>query len=738
MGVYKTTALSKLAIAVMLNVTVAAPSYAYTLNHQPMYVTGGQESSQGRAPQARQQVRDNQDFEAQVETRNQAAPAQVATTDSGLAAGSSAAAAAAMLTEDEESFAPAPNNAASAAANAAGAAGAVTGTGAAAAMALMEDEDSGAAPAPAQTQSVAPSVPSYARAPEPRAPEPRQATRPATSGAGYVIPRPNYNVNYASKDVRTHMQGNAYLSVDNTKSEMDQQAAEYDQSVISNLQARNFDPSQLTLDALKDQRLSSYDKDMWKEDQARRSANPFGDMFALEDLYNTIPRGSTAYYVRNDLDGKKFLNIMTHSLDRYLKDYEIGFVLLDDRGLVALYNNNDFPLEGIANFQLAYIAGVAMNRLGDNLDMHVRYVATDLNRNVYSPFATSVLQDVQSRIRKYEDLQQAKAEALARGEEWPPEPVETEEEDEDGEGPKGPPPIVIAKVLQPAGRTEGFDTLVEKQERKDSTYRSVNASNYVDPSQNILVSDRITKTKADLIGEWDKSEACNKDRFSAKLNAYTSTQLKSLFYYGLNFNDPNAADLLMAYIGSATAMNFELKSKGINHTRYNIQMSDVKQSPELNYHNASPLFDMAKLYAMYVKDKQFPIAVSNEIDAALDNTVNVKRGIYRGITNSIRKDSDEDYATLTIRSISGLSGFGLYSPKGVTTELAFIEYKGERYIMAVGIKNIPARNANEFKSNSEKYVSFVTTHMFNLMREAFPYLRSNPVITDNNSGRRAY
>lgn len=750
MGVFKSTPLSKLAIAVLLNITIAAPSFAYTLNYQPGYITDKQKTEQTRTQRPQQVVDRQKGFQSQVETNNQATQRQanaaaataVATEsndpiidpnlwqspeDNATEGENAAASAADMFADDEDTsssqVAPAPN---------------IT-PAQTPAMQVVPRVATSTSPQPIAAPAQKPSVPSYARSPQPQV---QVQSVPSTvnnsfaaSGEnnGFVIPQPKSSVNYGSGNVRTNLHGNAFYTIDSTKQEVDSKAAVQTQSIISNIQAHAKSTEQVSSSDIMSQRLSIDQKQAWKADQERRRANPFGNLFALEDLYNTIPHGSTAYYVRKDIDSQKFLKIMSDTLERYLKDYEVGITILDDRGLVALYNNNDFPLDGIANLQIAYIAGVAMNRFEDKMDMHVRYVATDINRSVYSPFASAALQEVNIKLKKYEELKRLKAEAEARGEPWPPE--EEESDDEEGK-PKGPPPIVIAKIIQPPMRDSNFLTIFEQQENENEGLGRQSSRAY--DHETVIVSDRETKTMPDLISEWNKSEACHKDHFNPKLNVYTSSQLKSLFYYGLNFGDPNAADLLLGYIGSTTALNFELKSKGINHTRYNIQMADVRQSPELTFHNYSPLFDMAKFFAVYIKDKDFPGSVANEIESALDNTVNVKRGIYRGITNSIRNDPDEDYGTLKVHSISGQSGFGYKGLRGVATELAYIEYKGEHYIIAIGIKGVPARNTSELKSNSEKYVSFIANNIFNLLRETYPFLRSDKPILSQRERRRAY
>lgn len=814
----------KFVLAAFVNVAAVAPSYAYTLNHQPYYSMSDDNVVDNA--QAPSQVLDNTSYAGQVETRNQQtadkahaahdaqnqvnpqddpivdpvlmsaeegmpqavkasynpasdnaaqAPAKMSAaanmaamlgedvsnvpaaqagtakptavnqaaananpTGSKAVPGSAAATMAAMLGENVEQPSasnPARNAQASAQTSvSAQTSGLAQQSGSAQAKAShtqtaqaqashqsknSEQSPSTHSPRQAETQPANPSTPAYARNGSANNGAASAAAHLAQSNNGsYVIPRPQFNVDYAPRDVKVYMQSNAYVDVEGTKGQSDKHAADYDKRVMSSLMARNVDPSQMSLESLKEQRLSLYDLDKWKDDQAKRDSNPFGDLYALDDVYQSIPEGATAYYIRSDIDQAKFLKIMSSSLDRYLKEYELGITILDDRGLVALYNNNDFPLEGICALELAYVTGTAMNRLGDTIDMVLRYNATELNRAVYSPFATLVFQNVQKRLKEIEAEAKAKAAAEANGEEYEP-PVNNQ------------PQPVVAKVVQLAERSEGFELPTFYASPEDAENEPAPSHRYASAAQNnsliqdVAVSDTFHKSEVDLVKEWNQSEARNKDRFSEKLNVYTTSPIKTLLYYSLNYDDTNAADLLLSYLGSVTSLNFELSSKGIKHTRYNVLTSDVQQSPELNYHNFSPLFDMAKQYATYIKDPEFPSEVRDVIDSALDNDLNEKHGIYRGITNAIRKDSPDDRSTLQVHSIAGLSGFGPRSYKGVATEVAFVKYKGERFIIAIGLKGVPGRDISSLRNDSEKYIAFTASNMFNLLRETYPFLKTN-------------
>lgn len=788
MAVVNRSLLGKIAIAALLDVAVAAPGYAYTLNHQPYYQNSDNVVDNSAQSANSGQVAESQNFSGQVETMNQSSY------ENNGDAVDSAQRALESLTDDpvvDPDFmgfnddpsawkTPIDDTASNAAnqpqaeqasnadtkasvpayarQNSAASTDSPSITSAAAQAAAFISDEEFAADDDGNTNPVSEVVspvqqvsssntPSRSSAVEPRSNQSRTASvEPrsnqsrtavadnqynqynqdsapmAQAGAnynGYVIPSPKFNVDYATRDAKVRLQGNAYVSVDASKAETAEEAAKYDNNVISRLKSRNVDPSTISLESLKEQRLSLYDLDRWKIDQDKRAANPFGDLYELENMYKTIPAGSSAYYVRHDIDKDKFLSIMGSSLDRYMKNYALGITVLDDRGLVMFYNNNDFPLEGISNLEIAYLAGKTMYRQGDNIDMRLRYNATDLNRSVYSPFANLVLQDVYTKLKEYE--QREKNKAAAANDKNKEQSADTENSNSEYV------PVKVVKMISDIGRTEGFDLpnfgQTETEEPDSKKKRSTVDRAALD--QQIFVSDSIVKTHNDLLKEWSKSEARNKDRFSEKLNAYTSSPIKTILYYMLNYDDSNAADLLLGYLGSTTALNFELKSNHIMHTRYNVLTSDVKQSPELNYHNVSPLFDMAKLYAAYIKDKEFPDAVRNLIDSALDNSLNTKRGIYRGISNSIRTDSPEDRSSLQVFSIDGLSGVGAYSTYGVATELAYINYKGERLIIAIGVKNIPARNMTELKKNGEKYISFTASNIFNLLRDAYPFLKTD-------------
>lgn len=782
MAVVNRSLLGKIAIAALLDVAVAAPGYAYTLNHQPYYQNAGNVVDKSAQSSQSGQVAESQNFSGQVETINQSSY------ENNGDAVDSAQKALESLADDpvvdpdfmgfnddpsawktpiddtaldntnQAQAAQSPNTGAKpsvpsyARQNSVASTDSLRNSSAAAQAAALVSEDAFSAGdeddsmktsevvAPAQ-QVRSSDASSRATAVEPRGNKPTRAaavnprnnqnrtaasynqspdsmTQAGANYNGYVIPSPKFNVDYATRDAKVRLQGNAYVAVDASKSQTAEDAAKYDSNVISRLKSRNVDPSTISLESLKEQRLSLYDLDRWKIDQDKRAANPFGDLYELENTYKSIPAGSSAYYVRHDIDKDKFLKIMGSSLDRYMKNYDLGITVLDDRGLVMFYNNNDFPVEGISNLEIAYLAGKAMYRQGDTIDMRLRYNATDLNRSVYSPFANLVLQDVYTKLKEYEERERNKA-AAANG--------KNKEQSSDTESANSDyVPVKVIKMIADIGRTEGFDLpnfgQTEPVETDTKKKRNVDRAAL---DQQIFVSDSIVKTHDDLLKEWNKSEARNKDRFSEKLNAYTSSPIKTILYYMLNYDDSNAADLLLGYLGSTTALNFELKSNHIMHTRYNVLTSDVKQSPELNYHNVSPLFDMAKLYAAYIKDKEFPDDVRNLIDTALDNSVNTKRGIYRGISNSIRADSPEDRSSLQVFSIDGLSGVGTYSTYGVATELAYINYKGERLIIAIGVKNIPARNMTELKKNGEKYISFTASNIFNLLRDAYPFLKTD-------------
>lgn len=742
MAALKKSLLGKLAIAAIVEATCVVPSYAYTINHQPYYSTSDNVvDSAGSAGQ----VSDSQNYSGQVETINQFSQEPVNVNDPAdnvTANANDPEVDPVMINLNDDSLWKEPvddtkqassvpsyarqneeNNATARNANSATPRNANANARQQKATTKPTVRDNQSANRQSRLSQSGRAVDDSIQ----RTARNAQTADNAPSSKGFVIPRPQYSVDYSPRDIKIQQQSNAYISVEGSKAESDKLAAEYDRGVISQLRSRNLDPANFTLDTLKEQRLSLYDREKWKDDQAKREANPFGDLYQVEELYRKIPVSSAAYYIRDGIDKTKFLDIMQRSLDRYLKHYELGITILDDNGLLLLYNNNDFPLEGISNLELAYIAGVAMNRHGDNMNMRVRYNATHLNRLVYSPFANLVLQDVQTRLRELEEAEKARALAQASGKEKKEEPKK-EEKKQEGTVVSNQ-QRVIARVVSSIDRSEGFDLpnpeLLAEQNSVDTPLRYATKEQNYTLNQKVVISDSVVKSEVELIKEWNISDARNRDRFSARLNAYTSSPIKTILYYMLNYDDPNAADLLLGYLGSTTALNFELKSRGVHHTRYNVLSSDVVQSPELNYHNASPLYDMARVFALFIKDKDVSVEVKDLVKSALDNNINSKRGIYRGISNAVRHDSPEDRSSMQVYSISGLSGFSPSSLYGVATEVAYVQYRGERFIIAIGIKGITGRTVSALKNDGDKYISFTASNIFNLLRETYPYLNTD-------------
>lgn len=484
------------------------------------------------------------------------------------------------------------------------------------------------------------------------------------SGRSFVVPAPSANVDYSGKKNLT-AQGNGHFSMPTMQESVEQAEQNFDPLAspyydpitggidikrMQEAQAREAIASgkrpfaQLGPDEAMEARLRLYDQMQVLKRANDPNFKAFGDFSRQDEVYNSLPKTKDVFFVDEGGDFTKLQQAVAR-IEQNL-GAEMGFVLLDNDGLVALKDNSLYPLYGLDNFHLAYAVARLMSSRGDTGSTVIRFASNSVRDDIKSPMLASLRFTGSSK-----NVDRAKADAQVTGAQ------------------RGK---VIAEMMrdQQLGRSS-------RPDREEILQASTS-------------SDRFKRDQQML------------ERRLKEGVPYTIL-LSELFNYALEEGDPNANDVLVNYLGSLATLEISDHIKGLTDVSFKTKNSEIIANSKLINDNQASLYSSAKLLALYSQDSELTEDARGLIDDIMYFNVKDRGYIQKGVRDSIASHSrrntintgnsnDGEYEEIdyAIYSTVGIGGVDQsLGARTVISDLALIKYQGYSVVMAISIRNMP-------------------------------------------------
>lgn len=485
---------------------------------------------------------------------------------------------------------------------------------------------------------------------------------------GMTVPRPNMNTDYsANKSFIGH--GNAHYDAPNIKTNANNTGANAKEDPLA---SPYYDPftgevnvpesvkAQQRLDRIaaeqqkklteEEDRLAQYDIDRAKQLTEDPNYKPFGDFAAHDRMYRRMPLGKDVFYVASGKD-IKWLHNQIAPIERDL-GADIGFVLLDQNGLVALKDNSPFPLYGLSKFHLSYAVGALMSVRAETSSHQVKFDAGRLSRNIVSPLLESLTGANRAAIEE--------------------------------------------------SVTGGYGARRSKSERNRML-----ASAAKKVQSGTAAKDR-AEARANSVPINQQATAYTTETHGNNM----TISLGELMFYNLALGDANASSILLDYLGTIKTLEVFDKTKGLEHVQYKTSELDTAISPVLIENNHAPLYESAKLFASYSQDKDISLEVRQAINDMLYNNQATRNTIQKGVRESIEGESVEVLNNFNIYS-QGQSADYIEARRSrpVVSDMALIEYRGQRIVMVIACRNIKGQ-LNRTQVNAEDAIASVARVLF--------------------------
>ena len=132
-------------------------------------------------------------------------------------------------------------------------------------------------------------------------------------------------------------------------------------------------------------RLKDYDKERVAQLKDANQYVPFDGLVQHDAVYSYLPEDAQVFYIDREVDRARLEEDITQIEKR--SHGTLGFVLLDQNGIVALKDNSAYPLVGLSKFHLAYAVASLMSDRLENQNTRVFFFTDMLRSDVYSPLA---------------------------------------------------------------------------------------------------------------------------------------------------------------------------------------------------------------------------------------------------------------------------------------------------------------------------------------------------------------
>lgn len=485
---------------------------------------------------------------------------------------------------------------------------------------------------------------------------------------GMTVPRPNMNTDYsANKSFIGH--GNAHYDAPNIKTNANNTVANPKEDPLA---SPYYDPftgevnvpesvkAQQRLDRIaaeqqkklteEEDRLAQYDIDRAKQLTEDPNYKPFGDFAAHDRMYRRMPLDKDVFYVASGKD-IQWLHNQIAPIERDL-GADIGFVLLDQNGLVALKDNSPFPLYGLSKFHLSYAVGALMSVRAENSSHQVKFDAGRLSRNIVSPLLESLTGANRAAIEE--------------------------------------------------SVTGGYGARRSKTERNRML-----ASAAKKVQSGTAAKDR-AEARANSVPINQQATAYTTETHGNNM----TISLGELMFYNLALGDANASSILLDYLGTIKTLEVFDKTKGLEHVQYKTSELDTAISPVLIENNHAPLYESAKLFASYSQDKAISLEVRQTINDMLYNNQATRNTIQKGVRESVVGESAEVLNNFNIYS-QGQSADYIEARRSrpVVSDMALIEYRGQRIVMVIACRNVKGQ-LNRTQVNAEDAIASVARVLF--------------------------
>lgn len=485
---------------------------------------------------------------------------------------------------------------------------------------------------------------------------------------GMTVPRPNMNTDYsANKSFIGH--GNAHYDAPNIKTNANNSVANTKEDPLA---SPYYDPftgevnvpesvkAQQRLDRIaaeqqkklteEEDRLAQYDIDRAKQLTEDPNYKPFGDFAAHDRMYRRMPLGKDVFYVASGKD-IQWLHNQIAPIERDL-GADIGFVLLDQNGLVALKDNSPFPLYGLSKFHLSYAVGSLMSVRAENSSHQVKFNAARLSRNIVSPLLESLT---------------------------------------------GANRLAIEESV-----SGGYGA------RRSKTERNRMLASAVKKVQTGTTAQDRAEARANSVPINQKATAYTTETHGNNM----TISLGELMFYNLALGDANASSILLDYLGTVKTLEVFDKTKGLEHVQYKTSELDTAISPVLIENNHAPLYESAKLFASYSQDKGISLEVRQAINDMLYNNQATRNTIQKGVREAVVGESAEVLNHFNIYSQGQVADYiEARRSRPVVSDMALIEYRGQRIVMVIACRNVKGQ-LNRTQVNAEDAISSVARVLF--------------------------
>ena len=375
-------------------------------------------------------------------------------------------------------------------------------------------------------------------------------------------------------------------------------------------------------------RLAQYDIDRAKQLGEDPNYRPFGNFESHDRIYKRMPLNKNVFYVSSGKD-IQWLHNQIAPIERDL-GADIGFVIMDQNGLVALKDNSPFPLYGMSKFHLAYAVGALMSVRGEVSSQQIKFNMSSLNRSIPSPLIESL---TGANIAQDSTTDPASANSRNKSQR--------------------------NAMLANAGKQLAAGTTEKSRAEARANSKKINSK--------------------DVYGSDESNPNSNNMTIS----------LGELMFYSLSLGDSNASAILHKYLGSVSTLEVFDKTKGLEHVQYKTSELDTAISPVLVVNNNAPLYESAKLMANYFQDKEVSPEVRLSINDMMHSNQATRNLIQKGVKASVADESAEVLNNLMIYSQGQASGYiSERRTRPVVSDLAMIEYRGQRIVMAIACRDI--------------------------------------------------
>lgn len=436
-------------------------------------------------------------------------------------------------------------------------------------------------------------------------------------------------------------------------------------------------------------RLKDYDKERVAQLKRINQYVPFNDLVHHDEVYSYLPEYANVFYLDREADRAE-LEAAIEQIEKRSHG-TLGFALLDQNGIVALKDNSLYPLVGLSKFHLAYAVASLMSDRRENQETRIFFFTDLLRSDVYSPLA---------------DMLYKKATRIVRD--------------------------ATGNVILDPNSIENQPTKSERSAIIASTVRQYQAGKDISVDLDEVRLHSITKQAVeDAYRNMPKGERL-------------SLSIGDLMYYSLGFSDSNASAILLQYIGnSLKSLELFDRIKGLYRTTFTAFEYDVYKDPSLAYANSAPLYESAKLMALYAQDTKIDPVIRKFVNEIMYFNVTGKDAIQQGIRESIfqldQKRQGKELPRLSshtqINSVPTPKSLKIYSREGiggiienegkrtVVSDLALIEYEGRSYVLVVAVKDIRGR-LGQSERNGEMAIAATARTLFN-------YVLSRPLYDQN-------